>query len=343
VVLLIFDGLGTELLQRHLSPQSALRQYARADLDSVFPPTTTAVTTSLYSGLSPAEHGWLGWSLYFKEYGRAVDCFPNRDSITKTTVSAENAAFGLMPYEHIFDRITAVKRQAPGLYNLASQGVKTYNRAGTRIETQSVGDIFSRVAELCAQDGDKFIFSYWPQPDGVSHEYGPWSQEVKDSIEEIDREFAAALPQLRDALIIITADHGQTEIDPPTLLDEYPEIWECLIMPPCVEPRALSFFVKADRKRQFKRSFLKAFGQDFILLSQGQALRQGIFGPGRPHPKTLGVLGDFMAIATGRRILSYRNRTIAPPPHPTFKGHHAGITREELKVPLIVISPNDLK
>ena len=36
-------------------------------ITSVFPPTTTAATTSMLSGLNPNEHGWLGWDLYFKK------------------------------------------------------------------------------------------------------------------------------------------------------------------------------------------------------------------------------------------------------------------------------------
>ena len=49
----------------------------KKELTSVYPCTTVAAMTSYRSGISPNEHGWLGWTLYFKETNRIVDknCF----------------------------------------------------------------------------------------------------------------------------------------------------------------------------------------------------------------------------------------------------------------------------
>ena len=47
---------------------------------SVYPSTTTAALTSYYSGKTPYETGWIAWSQYFKEYGRALDVFSRNES-----------------------------------------------------------------------------------------------------------------------------------------------------------------------------------------------------------------------------------------------------------------------
>ena len=49
------------------------------EITSVFPPTTTAATTTLESGLSRAEHAWLGWSLHFPEVNGNVNIFINKN------------------------------------------------------------------------------------------------------------------------------------------------------------------------------------------------------------------------------------------------------------------------
>ena len=66
VILIILDGMGMDMLQHNLSPLSFLRCHIKTKISSVFPSTTTVATTTYYSGLTPIEHGWLGWVPYFK-------------------------------------------------------------------------------------------------------------------------------------------------------------------------------------------------------------------------------------------------------------------------------------
>ena len=82
IVLMVFDGMGIDALEKNLKPTDFLNQHIKSELTSVVPSTTTAAMTAYYAGKSPLEHGWLGWSLYFKEYGRYIDTFINTDSHT---------------------------------------------------------------------------------------------------------------------------------------------------------------------------------------------------------------------------------------------------------------------
>ena len=144
VVLIVLDGMGTDMMERNLPKSNFLRKNHIDNLTSVFPSTTAAAMTSYYTGVSPNEHGWLGWSLYFKEFCRTIDVFPNVDSYTKTPVSKLNAAEFVMPYETIYKEIA---------YSVIGD-VKTFTIAPTGVNISEDGNIhktadrFDRVTEL---------------------------------------------------------------------------------------------------------------------------------------------------------------------------------------------------
>ena len=77
VVLLLMDGMGVNVLERSLPENAFLRKHIKTELSSVYPCTTTAATTSVLTGRTPAEHGWIGWSCYFKEVDKCIDLFSN--------------------------------------------------------------------------------------------------------------------------------------------------------------------------------------------------------------------------------------------------------------------------
>lgn len=83
VVILLLDGLGIDALQYHLSENSFFRKNLIKEYSTVFPPTTTSATTSIESGLTPLEHGWLGWSLYFSDIDKIVNAFINTEKTQK--------------------------------------------------------------------------------------------------------------------------------------------------------------------------------------------------------------------------------------------------------------------
>ena len=75
VVLILFDGLGSRLLDKVLDKDSFFLKHRIAEITSVFPSTTTASTFSVQTGLNPCEHGWLGWSNYIKPIDTIIQLF----------------------------------------------------------------------------------------------------------------------------------------------------------------------------------------------------------------------------------------------------------------------------
>ena len=60
IVVLLLDGLGTSVLESNAKEDGFLRRHFISSINTVFPPTTVAATTSIISGMQPIEHAWLG-------------------------------------------------------------------------------------------------------------------------------------------------------------------------------------------------------------------------------------------------------------------------------------------
>ena len=97
----------------------------------------------------------------------------------------------------------------------------------------------------------------------------------------------------------------------------------------------MSFFIREDLREAFKERFEKLFSNDFILFTRQEALEKGLFGPGQPHKKTLDFIGDFIACAIGPKLFDYM--PVIKTKKFEFTATHAGLTREEMLVPLIVV------
>lgn len=73
VVVLLLDAFGWNLLQAQQQRLSNILNKAdRVEkITSIFPSTTTAALSSVWTGVGPARHGMMGLNLFFPEYGSA--------------------------------------------------------------------------------------------------------------------------------------------------------------------------------------------------------------------------------------------------------------------------------
>lgn len=323
VVVMLFDGMGSDSLKYHLPEDSFLRRHCTADISSVFPPTTTAAITSIESGLTPAEHGWLGWSLYFSEIDKIVNALTNTEEGSGSQAAEYHVAGKYLPFRNIV-----------GIINEAGQA-KAYSVSpfGTNRVHQH-DKLYEEVKRLCSTDDRKYIYSYWYQPDSCMHDKGCYSTEAGDWITAINNEVENLCRDLHDTLVIVTADHGHCSLRY-EIISDHPGIAKMLERPIAVECRAVCFYVKPEYHDQFPHAFHEAFGDNFMLLTRQEVFDRQLFGDGKAHPKLEELTGDFLAIAISDvGIVQHHGSN-------RFLSHHAGMTEQEMKIPFIVIDSND--
>ena len=182
-----------------------------------------------------------------------------------------------------------------------------------------------------ASDKHKFICAYWTDPDHTMHHHGVKAKETHEVMLDIEANLKDLSSKLEDTLIVITADHGMIDTQR-VLLNDYPDICECFARLPSMETRVVTFSIKETHKVEFVKLFNKYFGSDFKLFTKQEFMASGLLGNGTPHRKVDDFIDDFVAISTSPKSLSllvdqeYNNI-----------GEHAGISEQEMVVPLIFI------
>ncbi len=317
IVLIIFDGMGYDNLSDHLPKDSFLRTHTISKISSVYPPTTVAATTSLQSGLTPLEHGWLGWDMYFPSIDDTITVFLNKGKITYK----DSIAKQLLPYTNIYQHL-------PNTTHVAGYGVSPFEK--DPYDFKDPDQMYRMIQTLCEKDETNYIYAYYDHPDALMHYTGTQSIPVKNAIININQKVEKLCSTLKDTVVIVSADHGHIDVNN-LYLEDYPELASMLVRTPSLEPRFVNFYVKPEYLDIFPSTFNKYLGKQFMLLTKAEVLDQALLGIGIKHPTVDDTLGDYMAIAIDTYLL-LENRQQFP-----FKGHHAGMSKTEMSVPLIVI------
>ena len=316
IVLILYDGMGTNLLKRNLKEEDFLNRHKELDINAVFPPTTTASTTSILSGLNPNEHGWLGWDLYFKEINKVVTMFTNTLKDTEKVISEESISEKTYPYISILEAIKT-KVNTIGLFPFKET---LYT---------DIKDMNEKIIKTCQNNKKNFIYAYYENPDHIMHKTGNNSKQTKDTFKMINKESENLCKNLKDTLVIITADHGHINSEPITLKD-YRDIFECLDRNTSIEARACSFKIKKGYEQKFKKLFNQYFSKDFNLYSKEEVIKLKLFGIGENNKNFEDSIGDFLAVATTNKYFRYDENS------KKFLSQHAGITEDEVVVPIII-------
>lgn len=336
VVLIVLDGMGEHILN-NLSPNGYFNNNKVEKITSVYPSTTTAALTTYYSGKPPYESGWIAWSQYFKEYGRALDMFSHKESYLGEPIkNAKIDVFKtIVNYKTIFEQI---EESSPNIKAYEITPTYSDKRGKRSIRADSIDEIVEDIENLCSIPDDKFIFVYSDRPDGLLHKYGASSEEAKNFIIEAENKIKALREKLsEDTIIIISADHGHKDVEKVYTLLDYPEIQECLIMPASLESRILTFWVKENMKEEFEKRFNKIFSEEFWLMKKEEFLDKHFLGYGEKHPKIDDFIGDYVALSISSSMI--RLETFLAEGKPVKKSTHCGLTKEEMEVPVIVIQP----
>jgi hypothetical protein len=354
VVMVILDAVGYLHLQRILAEEdSALRRLAQAGqlvpLTSVFPSTTMAALTTLWTGRTPLGHGFLGTRLLLSEQG----VLANMIGLTPVAHrrGGELLDWGWVPEEFVTVPSLGQQLAASGVQTVAHTHLPYVGGGLARIFLRGMKNVRGHVGfsdmwinlrhTLLQRPGEEPLFAsaYWAKTDTTAHVYGPEGERFRAAVRHLSRsledDFLAPLPaEAREGtLLIITSDHGQTTTPPERAvhLSDHPALGQTLLLPPAAEPRAAYLYARPGQTERLRAYVTEHLADRFLLLPMEQALAAGLFGPEEPAPESRTRLGDLLLLARNDSRLIVEKEPVP------FHGHHGSLTPEEMLVPLLMV------
>jgi predicted AlkP superfamily pyrophosphatase or phosphodiesterase len=326
IVFLLFDGMGQTILRQHLPRWSWLRRQKKITITSTFPSTTAAATNAFLSGRYPNEIGWLGWATYFPEHDRVLELFTGRDYVRQQPALKPEEVQATIQYESIFQQI----QQAQPTLNI--QQIWPDIKPGG---AKDFSEWMHQLTTACQQPGPSFTYGYWLDPDKTIHKLGVSDPAIRAIVFNIQSQLKTLTQQYKDTTFVVLADHGLVDV---TFLNiqTYPDLFQMLIRSFSLEPRAATFYVKPNFINQFKIVFDRHYGKYFILMSKQDAITQQLYGLGNNHPRFNEFVGDYIAIAKDRYAFTHGLPTDTMPS--TMKAHHAGMTKKEMLIDVMIIN-----
>lgn len=322
VVYILIDAMGSEILKKHPKEAEYLIKNQTRTLTTVFPSTTVAATVSALTGKSPINTGWIGWLQYIKEEDKSVIFFYNKDFYDESVEFNYNVSEKYVPVTKIYEQIKEANK------NISTHEVFPEFKVP---EHKTFRNLIDTVIKKCNNDKENFIYAYWDKLDTYLHKTGTESIKVKEHINEISKD----LKYLRDTigddtLIVVTADHGQLDVEEIELW-KYDKIVETFEHNPSIEARATAFFIKKEKEEQFVEEFSKNFRDSFILFKSEDFIKTNMLGNEPIHEKAKEFLGNYFAVAIDKYSFKLSNSKRV------FKAQHAGLTKDEMLIPMIIL------
>ena len=319
VFIFLIDGMGLNHIRKKLDQDAFLNRNLFASTTSVFPPTTTAATTSIRNGKAPNENGWIGWSQYLKEIDDII--IPFRSCGFYNDVKYEEDIFWkYVPVNSTENELNRMGIPARALF-------PSFMEDGC----EDLDEMCCRLIDYSFSDEYRYIYAYWDKYDTYMHEHGPSSKICDSYLEHINYEIENLAKNLNeDTVLIVTADHGQVDIN------RFYNLWhsefeQYFSRRPSLEQRAMSFSIRKGREKEFEKRFKELFEKDYVLLNRSQVLESKLFGKHDNHPRFEEFIGDYLAIAKSDMVLIYREGKDY-----FYRGQHAGMCDDELMIPIII-------
>jgi hypothetical protein len=354
VILLLVDALGYLQLREAMARGDVpawnrlAERGALFPITTIFPSTTNAVLTTLWTGYSPAAHGLLAFELYLREFGVAASAlffwpaaYHRHDLLVEWGLEPEDfvpvpALGGTLNKQGIavrtFTRETYAESALSQMHRRGLEQVDGFVNAS---------DLWVGLRRALGESRDErlFVSAYWDAVDGIGHKYGPnddcWATELRSIGYMLEEEFLRRLPPAeRDGtLLIITADHGLVPTPPEVAikLDDHPLLRDALLIPPMGESRVPFFYPHPDQHEAVRAYLTEELSDAFVTLGRNVVLESGLLGPGPIYRETPYRLGDFVSLTRRNHYLAKQEKSLK------MLGRHGGLSPVEMLVPLFIV------
>ena len=246
VVVILFDGMGYNLINEKL-PNSFLINNMVKRITSTCPATTTSATTSIMTGKYPCTHGYLGWDMYYKKENAFVTMFTNKykDSDDEYPFNIAEKYFS---YKTITDRILENgKYHSKIVFPIKYE--ETY---------KDIDEMLSMIKSNLNIKEKNYIYAYYMEPDSMLHDKGNDSKKVLSILKMINNKCESFANDIKDTLLIITADHGHIDTEY-IYLSDYPDLFNLITSNVWLEGRCCAFNVTDKVLFKFEFRFFTYF------------------------------------------------------------------------------------
>ncbi len=335
-VLLLVDGLGARLLERHAVHAPFLTSLAARPLTTGFPSTTATSLASLGTGTPPGAHGLTGYTTLVEDRVVSWLTWSSDGADRRSDLVPEQ----LQPRATAFERAerAGVTTTVAGLARFAGSGLtRAVLRGGTYAGVVSPGDTVARVSAAAAEGDRSLVYCYTPDLDLTGHVRGTDSASWREQLAVVDA-FAA---QLHDRLppgtrLLVTGDHGMVDVDRELQVDydDDPRL-QAGVRVLTGEPRARHLHVERGAEDDVVAAWTAVLGDRARVLRREEVVAGGLLGP-VVTDEARARTGDVVVHAVSEVAVVRRS---AEPGPSRLRGHHGALTPDEVLVPLLQAGP----
>jgi len=371
VISIFIDALGWNQIAGRLQSdrflQRAQTEGVVSKLTSQFPSTTPVHVTTIHTAMPLAQHGVVEGRYYEPKIDGLLYTFKfceAGDRMTDTLRDRGIEASDIYPNSTIYGQLWQ-RQQVPswsfaGSSDLYGAYSKAMREGATPVAYPEL-DLRSGLKKLQAHLGQNnnrgYYFLYFAYLDSLSHQQGPNAEQTQDLIDRVlsNLEEFVSTTNRSDTAIMVFADHGHMQADTHNIVslhDSAPSILR--LMPKSASGRPLTpggnardmfFYLRPERFEQGLDILRATLANHAEVEPTQKLLEEGYFGK-NPSSALLGRLNGNYPSAT---ILPYANRYVfwesrknygdGYGQRPLLKGHHGGLSRDEMEIPFIYLPP----
>ena len=349
VVLIYLDAFGWSFLERQRDRGHPLLDRVTSDgvvaqLTCQFPSTTTAHVTTIHSGLPVAEHGLYEWHLLEPSLNRLITplLFSFSGDGQRESLAGVLDPADVYPHESLYARLAEHDVRSsvaqPAAFSFGSPNRVLLRGADVLPFSKARQGLAAAAAALAADDVG-YAVVYLNEVDSLMHHSGPEGPAA-------DEAFATALtlvdhaPFTSGTLVLLTADHGMSPIDPARTVyvnELWPELAAHLEtgadgkpLAPAGSCRDLFLHVRDGQEREVCDQLAERLDGIADVMEADALVATGAFDTPSAHLRAR--LGDVVVLPRYGEAVFWHE-----PGHfvQEFHGQHGGLSPQEMEIPLL--------
>jgi predicted AlkP superfamily pyrophosphatase or phosphodiesterase len=359
VVLLVLDGLGYDMWSQRRSDAGFFGRMTKNGavfpITSVFPTTTAAALTTVYTGLTPQEHGLPEWNVYMKELDLIVSTLPfspmgeaGRDGLLR--MADPKILFSGTPIFRTL-RDAGVRSVALLKETIAASAYTRTALSGAEVVPYStLTDMAVRLRKTIEEAvGKTLVYAYWDGIDAAGHAYGPSSERCATELAAFSRVLKEELidklspgPASRRTVLIVTADHGQIDVSPDEtvylntfgkVVSSFKTGAEGKPILPTWSPRDVALYIHEEKLDYVLDYLSRTLSGRALVMKTQDAIERGLFGLGSPSERFLDRAGNLLILPRGNGTVWYEHKEGR---RFDLLGMHGGLSERELLIPFAI-------